>query len=274
MQEDQNPKLLVGTRNGNIIEFEMNVVYTKNSDYEENMDLSPEDSPDDLYEVESITFKSNLLQRNHAAQGNDQPYNSLDHFNQKRLLMSVHPKESYMATIGADKFLCLWDISTYVLVEKLDLLTTPTCVKWNNDGSILVIGQNNGTLAIYEFSTNNHGVDKGKGPKMGKPQLKASQILKESDTKTSVLNIEFSSNGEYMAVSYDHQKVELWLHQLNREENEHAKNKDGSFVVVYVHKESQTRIGIQTIDPKTSMYLRYSDIRISSLNQTFENSTK
>lgn len=99
------------------------------------------------------------------------------------------------------------------------------------------------------------------GMKFSKPEMDVKQNIKDKETKTAVLNIEFSSHGDLMAVSYDNLKV-------NREEEE-GKAKEGSFVVVYVKNNSTLRnIRNNNTDSK-AIYSIYTEIRRPSVNETF-----
>lgn len=97
-----------------------------------------------------------------------------------------------------------------------------------------------------------------------KPQIDHITTIKDESIKTAVLNIEFSSGNEYMAVSYDNQKVD-------REEDEAGKTKEGSFVKIYVN--SQSRDTNQTGDSK-NIFIHFDEIRNATQNQTFANKHK
>jgi hypothetical protein len=81
------------------------------------------------------------------------------------------------------------------------------------------------------------------------------------------LNIEFSSNNDFMAVSFDNQKID-------REEDEAGKAKEGSFVKIYTFKEAQVRSNTQGASNSNSIYQPYDEIRNATQNQTFENKHK
>ena len=67
----------------------------------------------------------------------------------RKVQISVHPKMGYMATIGSDKYLCIWDIYNNIIYERLEMNITPTSIKWNPDGTLLIVGHSNGSLSIY-----------------------------------------------------------------------------------------------------------------------------
>lgn len=147
-------------------------------------------------------------------------------------------------------------------MDRINLGVLPTCVKWNPDGSLLVVGFQNGTLKIFE-SKSIQGMQGRFGGKGDRPGLELMLSISDSEAKTSVLSIEFSKKGDLMAVSYDNQKV-------NREEDQANKNKDGSFVIVYVYRDSPLKANVNTQDSK-NLYSRHFDIICPSINETYEN---
>lgn len=60
--------------------------------------------------------------------------------------------------------------------------------------------------------------------------------------------------------------------QINKEEDQLSKNKDGSFVVVYVHRDSQIKANVNTNDSK-NLYSWHFEIKCPSINETYENKT-
>ena len=66
-----------------------------------------------------------------------------------------------------------------------------------------------------------------------------------------------------MAVSYDNQKI-------NKEEDQLTKKKDGSFLVIYIRKDSQHRTKVSAND-QNELYSRYFPIHCPSINETYEN---
>lgn len=103
-------------------------------------------------ELESIECHPKLLLRNHAVQKVSDKYDRIETFNSKRVLFSIHPTKALMASVGADKFLCIWDTHNHKMPERIELVTQPTCVKWNNDGTLLFVGLLTGNLIVYQLS--------------------------------------------------------------------------------------------------------------------------
>ena len=97
-----------------------------------------------------------------------------------------------------------------------------------------------------------------------KPQIDHVTTIKDESIKTAVLNIVFSLNNDYMAVSYDNQKV-------GREEDDAGKTKEGSFVKIYSNRESTlARANTQSADSK-NIFTHFDEIRNATQNQTFSN---
>lgn len=177
-------------------------------------------------------------------------------------MFSHHPNLPILVTIATDKLLSLYHSQTRELLDRMNLGVLPTCVKWNPDGSLLVVGFQNGTLKIFE-SKSVQSIYGKFGGKVERPGLELVLSISDTETKTSVLGIEFSKRGDLMAVSYDNQKI-------NKEEDQLSKNKDGSFVVVYVYRDSPLKANVNTQDSK-NLYSRHFDIICPSINETYEN---
>jgi hypothetical protein len=60
--------------------------------------------------------------------------------------------------------------------------------------------------------------------------------------------------------------------QINKEDDE-GRRKEGSFVIVYVHKDSPLRATVTSSDGK-QIYSRHFDIRCPSENNTYESDNK
>ena len=204
-----------------------------------------------------------LLVKNHASANIDRCKNPMDFLNFKKILMSLHPKSNILVTCGDDCNLYFWDI-----IEKKPVLTKnlgifPTVCKFSPDGNQLVIGFQNGIIMIFE-------------PKITRSSNKIGNtfdvslnvdpfVLKDKETKTAVLNISFSVKGDLMAVSYDNLKV-------NVEEEDVPKEKEGSFVIVYVSKNSPIKQYRAKVENE-SLYEKYTEIRLPSRYRTQQTKT-
>jgi WD40 repeat protein len=150
--QNRKPLMLLGLRNGDIIEVDLECEY----DNEPQEDYSEEDNeaPSKDIELAKVNFNARLLLRNHSMQSSGDKFDLIEHNKQKKLHIAVHPKETLMATIGSDKNLCFWDTYEHRIVEKKELQTQPTCLKWSNDseGTFLVVGFITGVLDIYQLT--------------------------------------------------------------------------------------------------------------------------
>ena len=199
-QDPPVPTMIVGTRSGDVLEITLRCFFNA----PQRSDESFEEEPDEISRFECD--EELKLRGNHAVQCLEEKYDGKSHFSQRRLIISVNPKNSLMATIGADKHLCLWETSNSRLVSKDELTKVPTCVKWNPNGDNLFVGFSNGSLVIYNVQINGQNNGPATHEKVG---MEIILEIKDAETKTPVLNIEFSTDGEYMAVSYDNKKVGL-----------------------------------------------------------------
>ena len=68
----------------------------------------------------------------------------------KKVFMTLHPREPVMVTVGEDKNLLLWDIEQNRLLTKEYLDIIPTCCKFSPDGDQLVVGFIGGQFKIFE----------------------------------------------------------------------------------------------------------------------------
>jgi WD40 repeat protein len=158
LTSSRSPKLLIGTRAADIMEITLIPVFKReNKDNsisdKNNSNLSMDEGEGEL---ETVRFKDKderLLLRNHAVQNTVNRGNKNEYFNQKKLIMSAHPRMSILATIGNDKFLCIWETYHKEFIDRINLGITPSCLKWNPDGTLLVVGFNKGTVKVFESKT-------------------------------------------------------------------------------------------------------------------------
>jgi WD40 repeat protein len=70
----------------------------------------------------------------------------------KKIFMTIHPREPIMITVGEDKNLCLWDIEKNKLLNnnKKQLDDYPTCVKFSPDGDSIIVGFISGNFQILD----------------------------------------------------------------------------------------------------------------------------
>ena len=167
----------------------------------------------------------------------------------------MHPTQDVMVSIGDDCNLIFWEINTGESLIVKDLSNYPTCCQFSPKGDYLVVGFKNGTLMIFEPIINVTRTKKISIEIPGDPLT-----LKDKETKNAVLNIEFSDNGDLMAVSYDNLKV-------NREEDDVLKEKEGAFVYVFIKKNSSIK-NYKIQAENKCLYDKYTEIRLPSKNET------
>lgn len=173
----------------------------------------------------------------------------------KKIHVTVHPTQDVMVSIGDDCNLIFWEISNGSALLVKDLMNYPTCCQFSPKGDYLVIGFKNGTLIIYEPIITVSKVNMIMIELTGDPWT-----IKDKETKNAVLNIEFSDNGDLMAVSYDNLKV-------NREEDDVLKEKEGAFVYVFIKKNSTIK-NYKIQAENKYLYEKYTEIRLPSKNET------
>lgn len=181
--------------------------------------------PNDMYErrenyeeIKKIGFHTSIIMNNHASQFGSNNQTSLSQYlSQKKVWFTAHPKRALLVTVGSDKELIFWSIQTHKSKLSNTLNGKATCVKFSpKDGRFLCVGYESGLVEIYSvtFEKDKKGVES---------DIPSQKILKILETRnTSVINIEFSDEEKYLAISY-----------LNKEISEEGENKICGFVKVY-----------------------------------------
>lgn len=106
-----------------------------------------------------------------------------------------------MATVGDNQQLLIWDISNMKILAQKYLSFIPSAVKYSPDGDILIIGSINGRLMLLDsqMQKNPHSAEDEQPFIISLEQL---PFDNDQNISNTVLNIEFSSKGEMMVVSY------------------------------------------------------------------------
>lgn len=84
--------------------------------------------------------------------------------------------------------------------------------------------------------------------------------IKDKDTKTPVLNIEFSTKGDLLAISYDNAKSQKDVFDSKLE-------KEQSFVSVYMNRASHKTLKYRSTDK--NLYIKFTDIRSPSIQESY-----
>ena len=107
---------------------------------------------------------------------------------------------------------------------------TPTAVKFSPDGDLLVIGFQISIVMILDSKIQKNTMGKITD-RYQLPSLDILMSIKDKDTKTPVLSIEFSARGDMLAISYDNAKSQ-------KEAFDSKLEKEGSFISVFVTRAS------------------------------------
>ncbi|CAG9335031.1 unnamed protein product [Blepharisma stoltei] len=115
----------------------------------------------------------------------------------RKQLITIHPELNVVATVGDDSTLKVWDyeIHNLILTKQLDTDTRPSSVQFSKAGH-LAIGMDNGILLILLSKHAAWGIGLKTAPEIV-------VIFSSRESNSAVLALEFSSNEEYLAVSYD-----------------------------------------------------------------------
>ena len=184
------------------------VLSRKSLDYDKSPSVKKEgDRTKNLIEV-----SYSLFLRNHSgAAANAKNY-------KKKLIFAVHPHLSILITIGEDQRMCVWDTKNFRLLKSHDTGFGVTAIKFVPDnGDMLALGLANCRILIIDskFVVNNFGQVNERTFVIAfaislsqlligyvLPEFDVIQTIKDKDSKTLILNIEFSARGDLMAVSY------------------------------------------------------------------------
>lgn len=165
----------------------------------------------------------------------------------KKQLSSVHPFRSYIAIIGSNEELIIWDFDKKIILVKLifDPTNPSTALKWHPKEDIFLVGFNSGMIHIYQIQ-DSLSIDLKK-----ELQVNLDSFLPPV-ADSPILNLEFNDSGDLLAVSYGNSK----------------QAKDDSFVQVYI---SKNMTNVDDVDlTSEGKYLHYFDIRCPSVQATYE----
>jgi WD40 repeat protein len=165
----------------------------------------------------------------------------------KKQFCSVHPFRPFIAIIASNEELIVWDFDKKIILVKLqfDPAKPSSALKWHPKEDFFLIGFKSGMIHIYQIQEN-LSIE-------FKKELKVClDGFLHPVADSPILNIEFNSNGDLLAVSYGNSK----------------ESKDDSFVQVYI---SRNRTTVDDINlTSEGKYLHYFDIRSPSIQSTFE----
>lgn len=240
ISHDDHIILLAGTRNGDIIKLEFSLEGTKTQ------------------------FQATILGKNHSTQ--DVSEAPLDN---RYLRMALHPQLPLMASVGRDKSLSIWNIKDNSILERYFLGTNslPTTLKYNPDGTMLCVGFQDGSTKLYQSKITEIEYKREANGKLNltleilKPDLVQLEVIKVSDKAITVIDVEFSENGSYLAISYDYKKVVLVQKNVN-EDVVQTKDSDGCFVIIFTHRDSINKVNyIGQAEEDNIMYIKKIEIK-------------
>jgi WD40 repeat protein len=234
--------LLLGTRNGTIIEISLSSEFKKLQAAPGEMGRDIE-KPGDVYEkketyqeIKKIIFHARIIMNNHASQ----QQNTTDILTQRKIRFTVHPKQPIMVSSGADNDIMFWSTRTHKSRSSITLKSKATCIKFSPNGDYLCIGYENDKLEIISISFEN------KKPGDDESDMPAQKIVQRiNEPQTYILNIEFSESSKQLAVSY-----------LNKKEPEEGEKRITGYVNVFLLN-SKYR---DTLKNKEDLYIKYRTI--------------
>ncbi|KAL4497254.1 hypothetical protein ABPG72_011189 [Tetrahymena utriculariae] len=258
------PIILIGTRNGDILEASFTLEYqgtkkqvnvqnkmsygeqsasssessSASSDEDEDIKNSNSRKGDHYGQTESFKFSYEICMRNSSSQRFTSKQNT------KKLFFSLHPFENLMATVGEDQQLTLIDFEQNKLMISKNLEEgVPTTVRFSPNGNLFVIGFNNGILKLYFIETGS-----SKSSKEHRPIPTITEFQEIRDQKTAVLNIKFSIK-EYLEA---------------KEDKELLNDRDDIFAVSY---ESQSQSADSQMVDKEQSYIGIYRPQLNQQNQ-------
>ncbi len=167
-----------------------------------------------------------------------------------------------MISVGEDRSLFIWDVEKNKLLQRRflqsfsssSLSKSVSCIKFSPNGNVLVLGFFDGTIMFLDskITKTMHGKTE---ERYQPPSLDIINNFKQDSSKVSVLDIEFSRTGEYVAVSYDNKQ----------ERFDTIQQSEGSFITIYVNKSKGRKEPLL----EKSSYSKHSDIKGQQSQQQY-----
>ncbi|EGR29518.1 PH domain protein [Ichthyophthirius multifiliis] len=269
-QKKQWPTILIGTRNGSILEatFELDQSVLKKASSDDyhtkpgaiirvnTLNLQFQNTQasivvnNKIHKQKLIYMKTFLIKKQKTK--NKQKYLFIKQ--KKQIYFTLHPEEPIMVTVGEDGNLFMFDIKTNKSLIQQFLSKTPSAIKFSPDGSLLVIGFVCGTIRIFDSKISKNKMGK-LAEKYEPPSLDCLNIM--NDGKTAVLNIQFTQKGDFMAASFDNSR--------QSKEFESKFEKEGSYISIYTNRASHKNKGRN----EKNTYQKLIDIRCPSVYESY-----
>ena len=110
--------------------------------------------------------------------------------------------EGILASVGNDETLMFWDIAQKKSLITKNIGTQATCLDFSPDGKLCAVGLINGVFLILDSWTEKMNFNSY----MEQYKLPTLDVLMcPKEAKASVINIKFSNEGSYLAVSYNNE---------------------------------------------------------------------
>jgi len=138
-----------------------------------------------------------------------------------------------VATGGEDRWLCIWDNNTKLLLARVKAYAPMRSICWDNTGSYIAIGTAGGSFGVYQFSANgsSHNANsRGKtslvrsdnSPKTyvdarnrQNTEYSLSLICQRRDCNEDISDVKFSSNNRMLAVASHDNFIDIYATKFN-----------------------------------------------------------
>jgi WD40 repeat protein len=105
-------------------------------------------------------------------------------------LSEALPNSNFLATVGSDNQLLIWDVSTMTIVQSEDLGETSRDLVWSPDGKLLAIVNDIGQLIVYDIELN--------------------KLFEIKITNDYLRAVDWSSNGRFLVVGSDDNSLVIY----------------------------------------------------------------
>ena len=265
--------ILLGTRNGDLIELSINnphdLVFSLtnlNEKSSENINnnaskSSPnknESSPPDL-PVPNLELESFLLY--------SYPYSYDLYVKYFRTNFAVHPTLPIIVFVSVDNTIRIYNFKTKENIINEDIKAAASCVSFSPNGQIIAIGTMAGDVKLIHFKYQVDIIKEKSDNNISQNGIKLNeimQIIKESSQKNNfynhnthkaqstypVLLVKFSTYGDFLAISYDNKR------------SKDGKPQGGNHISIYIKSSSKKIRGVEKKYTTNELYIKYKDIII------------
>ena len=114
----------------------------------------------------------------------------------------MYPLFGILASVGNDETLCIWDVLKNICIKQKNLGCQATCLDFSPDGKYLAVGLVNGVFLLLDSKIEqlNFGTYI---EEFSVPSLEV--IMCPKDSKSSIVNLRFSYQGAFLAVSFNNE---------------------------------------------------------------------